>query len=187
MTVTDSKLTFSVFPQQWDAQNAQLEFRVLVMPRGDPTEPLVLGVPAAPNAPAFAKAKLVLNAMLIPGLERLPDPADVKASRPLNAVTPTNLEVLYRELAKGLTVSPITASTPKPQPRRKDTRFKKFLPPSYRSAFAFEQPRPGTFVDDTYKCALENPGPRKPPRPSPGPGLSWGQVLALLLRQPLLA
>ena len=187
MAISDFNLSISAFPQRWDAQNAQLELHVLVMPRGKPLEPLAMGALPARDAPAFAKAKLVLNAMLIPSLERLPDPADVTTSRPLNVVTPTNLEVLYREVAKRFTISPVTASTPKPQPRRKDTHFKKFLPPSYRSAFAFEQPRPGTFVNDTYKCTLQNPGPSKPPRPAPGPGFSWGQVLALILRQPLLA
>ena len=52
---------------------AELRLRVLVLPRGDPLQPLLVPPLPAASEPAFAKATLSLQAMLIPSLDRLPE------------------------------------------------------------------------------------------------------------------
>jgi hypothetical protein len=186
MAPPDWKLSIITLAERWDGKNDELQLRVLVLPRGNPLQPLIeRPSPAASELP-FANASLALQAMLIPSLDRLPDPSDVTATRTLNVLTPPNLVKLYRELAKALPLAPAGSITRKAEPRRHDTQIKKFLPVSYREAFPFEQPRPFTFVDDTYRCALRTP-PKAPPLDEPNPGMSWGEVLAAVLQQPRLA
>jgi hypothetical protein len=62
----------------------------------------------------------------------------------------------------------------------------KFLPTSYRDAFAFVAPRtPLASVDEEYKCMLRCP-PKKPlPKPAP-PTYSWIDALGYALRQPMV-
>jgi hypothetical protein len=183
MTPPDWKLSIITFAERWDGLNDELHLRVLVMPRGNPLQPLIeRPSPAASELP-FANASLSLQAMLIPSLDRLPDPADVTATRALNVPTPPNLGQLYGELSKAFPLAPAGSITSKPEPRREKTQIKKFLPISYRAAFPFEQPRPNSCVDDTYHCALRTP-PKAPPVDEPNPGMSWGDVLAAVLQQP---
>ena len=178
MSLADLRLTLMAFPQRWTG--SVLELRILVSPRGNPLEPLV------PETPPFAQAALVLNALLIPGLQRLPRPEDVTAQVPLNLTAPVNAQSLFQALADSF---PIDPNPPPAVPPSIFTHIKKYLPPSYQAAFAFERPRsPFAFTDRTYACALENAvNPNRPPRPPPPQRLGWGRVLALALRQPLLA
>jgi len=172
------KLTLLTLPQRWDAAAGVMRLRVLVAPRGNPLEPLM------PGAPAFAKGKLVLNAQIIPDLTGMPDPANVTASLPMN-VTPPSAEALYNALAAKFTIS---SGTQPAAPRTTSTHIKKLLMPSYTSAFPFEQPRtPNAVTDDSYRCALtDSRPPAKKPIHSTNE-VSWGKVIALALRQPLLA
>jgi hypothetical protein len=173
------KLTFLTLPQRWDAAAGTLGLRVLVAPRGNPLEPLV------PSAPTFAKGKLVLNAQIIPDLTGMPDPANVTASRPMNVTPPPSAEALYNALAARFTIS----STAQPAaPRTANTHIKKLLMPSYTNAFPFEQPRTSNAVtNDSYRCALtDSRRPAKKPVYSTDE-VSWGKVIALALRQSLLA
>ena len=81
----------------------------------------------------------------------------------------------------------------KRSPRRRRPRLaaefpvRKYLPISYRQAFNFTTPRTRAAVtDDSYRCAVRNatsdPGFQRSPDE-----VSWGQVFAFALRQPLLA
>jgi hypothetical protein len=185
MAIPDWKLSLVTFPGRWDGNSGELHLRVLVVPRVSPLEALVARPLPAASEPPFVKASLSLSAMLIPSLNRLPDAGDVTAALPLNTATPPNLEKLYQELALLFPIAP-AGSGPAPQPRRANVQIKKFLPLSYREAFAFDRPRTGlASVDDTYRCALKTP-----PNTAPPPAIremSWGRVLAAVLQQPRLA
>src|SRR5262245_1383264 len=98
MALTDIRLRISTFPQQWDG--AKLSLRVLVTPAGNPLLPL------DPGLPPFAKANLTLAAHMIPGLNRLPQPADVAAKVSLNTSTPADLEAVYNAYAAKLSINP---------------------------------------------------------------------------------
>ena len=60
----------------------------------------------------------------------------------------------------------------------------KYLPPSYRAAFAFDRPGPYGVIDDTYPCLMSQSATAGPPPPAT---VSWGRIFAFALRTELLA
>lgn len=173
-------LSLLAFPSRWDG--AAISMRLLVLPVGNPLQPL------QPGQPAFADATLELQAQLIPTLERLPRFADVTATVPL-AITapPASPRQLFARFDESMTIVVPTAATA--TPRRSGRAIKKLLTPSYRRATGFAAPRtPFAVTDDSYECAL-NCGTTAPPPGAPRPvnDWTWGRVIALALRQPKLA
>jgi len=176
MPAADARLSLLAFPQQW--KDGKLRLRALVLPKGNPLDPLVAG------APPFAQAALSLDAVVIPSLDRLPDPADAVVRLAFNIPSPAAL-ALFQELS-GLFNIKLAAPAASPLPAQ--THIKKYLMPSYRAAFAFERPAPFCFVDHTYECALKDTRiASTPPRPPPTDEVTWGQVIAFGLRNPELA
>jgi hypothetical protein len=178
MALTDIRLTLMPFPQRWDGTG--IDMRILVAPRGDPTQPLT------PGAPPFAKAKLTLDAQLIPSLASLPAPADVTASIKLPIAPPPQAEALFEELASRVAFDPAPPAVTPPAP---STAFLKKLMPSYQAAFPFERPRTRFAVtDDSFACALRGAVGGNPTPPPPVKTVTtWGRVLSTLLRQPIAA
>lgn len=176
------KLSLLAFPQAWDGSTIRL--RLLVLPQGDPLSPLLTGVPQTPDSPAFADAKLKLVAHLIPSVDALPQPANATAQVALITTSPSGARPLFQQLATQFTIVPNAAGA---TPRRGGWRTRKFLPDSYRNAFAFDRPRtPFALTDDTYHCMLQNPG-AKTKQPPPPADVTWGRVIGFALRQPKLA
>jgi len=173
----NTRLQIFAFPQGWNG--SELALRVLVAPFGNPLQPL------DPGLKPFAQAQLALRAQLIPNLDRLPNPADVAATQLLaDAQTPPDIEQLYNEMATAFNVDP-TAPAAYVAPTK--TRFLKMLMPSYREATGYAQPRTEYAVtDNRYICALvDGDAPTRPPIPRVPP--KWDAVLAMALRQPVLA
>ncbi len=186
MALPSDRLTLLPFPQRWDG--AALQLRIVVLPRGNPLQPLMTGVPGVADGPAFADADLRLKALLIPGLDALPMPAAVTAQVDVATPAPPGLRALFEEVASLFDIDPALEAATR-DPRRPGRQIKKFLPETYRDAFPFSGPRtPFAVTDDSYLCALRN-GCRlkKPPGPSPTTKTVWGRILAQALRQPLLA
>lgn len=182
----DLRLSILTLPQSWDSASRRIGLRTLLLPRGNPLGPLLDGIPLVPAESAFVDASLSFDLQFIPNLNRMPDPADVQVTQTVAGGTPANLRTLYEELAKLFPLAP-PGVLPPPKPRRAGTQIRKYLPLSYRGAFAFEQPRtPFAVVDDTYHCALRTP-PAAPQKTPPFLGMRWGQVLAAVLAQPRLA
>ena len=176
MPAADARLSLLAFPQRW--RNGKLRLRALVLPKGNPLDPLVVG------APLFAQASLSLDAVVIPSLDRLPDPADAVVRLAFNIPSPAAL-ALFQELSGLFNINP---APPAASPLPAQTQIKKYLMPSYRAAFAFERPAPFCFVDHTYECALKDARiASMPPRPPPTDEVTWGQVIAFALRNPELA
>ena len=177
MAITDTRLRMCTFPQGWDG--AEIALHVLVAPAGNPLQPL------DPGLLPFAQAKLKLEARLIPGLERLPRPSDVAHADLLQVDTPDDTEQVYTDLADEFDIDP--AAPPAYVPPTK-TKFLKLLTPSYMEASNFAQPRTEYAVtDNRYICALadgERPA-KTPPKPPARP--KWNAVVAMALRQPVLA
>lgn len=171
--------TFSTqsFPQRWDG--ASIELRFLVLPQGDPTAPLLAG------APAFCDAAPSFTAQLIPSLDLLPAPGDVTSTVALSVTPLAGARALYTQLASQFSIAPDPPGNP---PRRSGYRTRKYLPQSYRNAFAFDRPStPFAVTDDTYHCMLENGPPFTMVPPPPPSTVSWGRVIGFALRQPVLA
>ena len=175
-------LSLLAFPQSFDGVNIRLRF--LVLPQGDPLQPLLTNVAPAPDSPAFADAKPKFVAALIPSLDALPAPANATAQIALAATPPLQARALFQQLAVQFNIAPNPAGQ---TPRRSGYRTRKFLPESYRNAFNFDRPStPFALTDDTYHCLLQNP-PVKTRQPPPPSTVTWGRVIGFALRQPLLA
>ena len=170
------------FPQSWDGTNINL--RILAIPQSNPLTPMITGVSPAPDSPAFADAKLVLRASLIPSLAALPQPPDVTAQVPLTLTPPADARSLFQQLQTMLNIAPEPAGS---SPKKIGFTTRKFLPESYRSAFAFDRPRtPFAVTGDEYACLMKQPAAPPPPPPPPAT-VSWGRVFGFALRQELLA
>jgi hypothetical protein len=177
MSLADVRLRIFAFPQGWDG--AEISLRILVAPFGNPLLPL------DPGLNPFAQARLALSAHLIPNVDRLPRPVDVTERVLLEVDTPADIEQVYTEVAAQFEVDPTAPAAYVPPTK---TRFLKMLMPSYLEASGFARPRTEFAVtDNRYVCALAD-GPRpdkRPPRPPAPP--KWDAVLAMALRQPVLA
>ncbi|MCE3602496.1 hypothetical protein LXA47_02610 [Massilia sp. P8910] len=66
-------------------------------------------------------------------------------------------------------------------------RIVKYAPPAYRRATGYGGENPFLLTDDSYHCALKAPIPAGTSVKATPPVISWGKVLAQVLRQPLLA
>lgn len=182
MFLPKDKLSLLSFPQQWNA--GQLSLRLVCLPRGNPFNPLMGG-----TTPAVKDADLELDLKIIPSLDRLPDPTDpsiqtVQVSTP----HPPDATALFTALAAQFDIDPAIEAAVE-NPRTRGATIKKLLVPSYTSAFAFSRPRtPYAVLDDSYACALRNPCRlKKTPGPPPTTKVSWGQIIASALRQPMAA
>ncbi len=176
-----TRLNLLPYLQHWDG--ARLSVRLLAIPRGSPLDPLV-----GSTGPSFATANFVLDVRLVAGLDQMPTlttPAsDVQIASPRlpQAVN------LFNQLT---TVFPIDPAPPAPNPRPAGTSIKKYLPPTYRDAVGFSVPRSiYTVSDDSYFCTLRC-GTNKPPYkkivPPASPKYAWGKIIAIAMRQPVLA
>jgi hypothetical protein len=182
------RLSILAFPQECVLEpNPALVANALLIPRYDPLQPLLLGIPAAPAVPAFATSNLILHAELVAGNDQLPKlgdgtvvslglPGIADRSAVFNAIKTKfdiddDLPRLSDTPAKGYTAT---------------TSIKKYLTQSYRSSFNYTGPRtPFAVTDDSYVCALRKANPTKPYVPETK--INWGKVFAFILRQPALA
>jgi hypothetical protein len=184
--VTSPRLSIIPLLQTWDAQSGELRVNVVVLPDADPRRPLSDGWPMpVPTAPAFEGAQIVLRAALPGDPALLPTRADVPTvGDPFLLALPTAQAAILDELEVRFRI----VLPPVPLTRSPATRLGKYLPESYRGAFAFVAPKtPLAFTDDTYHRALRcRPTVPRPPARPPGE-VSWPEALAFALRHPLLA
>jgi len=170
------------FPQSWDGKN--LQANVLILPHEDPTAPLVTNIPMGVNAPPFASAKLSFTAMVIDSLDNFPQPVNVTRTIALNTVPPANALQLFQTLSAAFK---ITQPSNIPTPASASTYMQKYLPLSYRNSFPFTRPNsPYAKTDDSYSCLMKT-GPGTSTFVASTDDVSWGQVFAYALRQPVLA
>jgi hypothetical protein len=174
------RLTLTPYLQRWNAAAASLTINALLVPDGDPRQPLTAGF--APAGPAIADATPVLRANLIASAEALPLRTDVDHGLTLPLAPPAGRRDVFDQLDALFSPSAPAELTP----RSAERTLRKHLPRSYRDAFAFAAPRTELAVtDDTYRCLLRCP-PRTPPTPPPAspPPRSWLDALGYALRQP---
>lgn len=185
MVAAPDRLTLLPFPQRWDGTS--LDLRVVVLPRGNPLSPLMTGVPGVADGPAFADADVRLRAMLVSGLTALPLPGIATADVALTPTAQPGRRALLEEIASQFDIDPALEAATK-EPRRPGRQILKYLPESYREAFAFGGPRtPFAVTDDAYWCALRDGGKLSKPTPPLSTKTVWGRLIAQALRQPLLA
>ncbi len=108
---------------------------------------------------------------------------------PVNVTAATNKKALLTAIANDLgakiNVDNTTDKAEAVIPESVSVR--KYLPVSYRESFNFTTPRhPNARTDDSYHCAIRKDTKKKPGWANKD-DMSWGQVFAHILRQPMLA
>ncbi len=172
-----TRLTLLPYAQSFDGSD--LAVRLVLIPGGSPLDPLD---PGDPTSPPFATANLTFSLVLTSGLTDMP-PAGSETITATAFPAPPQAKVLFTELAATF---PINPSPPPANPRR-DMVVLKHLPQSYRNASGVTQPRgPYARADDSYACAHRQVGTVKP-LPNRADPIPWGRVIAIALRQPMLA
>jgi hypothetical protein len=171
-----TRLVLLPYVQDWDG--ATLTVRLLLIPRGNPLDPLDTG------APSFPDANLVLDMHIVAGLDTMPTLGGAPTFSVPEPVIATATP-LFNALA---TQFPIDPTPPTPVTRPPGTAIKKHLPTTYQNAVGYTPGRtPLVFTDDTYSCALQSPPPKPYVKLVPPTTIAWGKVVAALLRQPKLS
>jgi hypothetical protein len=182
--MSSTRLNFLPYLQEWDGANLQI--RLLAIPRDSPVDPLILGL--APPGPSFATAKFKFDVRLVQGLSAIPTFGTPATTHIVSPPSPAKAETLFNALAGVFPIDP--APTP-PKPRQPGRQLLKYLPPTYRDAIGFSTHRSTlTVSDDTYFCLLRSATGKPPYKkiiPPANPKYAWGKVIAMALRQPLLA
>ena len=182
MDIQKLTLALLTFPQEWTG-NA-IEARVLLIPSGDPFT-------GHSGLPAFAGTTWRARSVAVPGPDNLflPDPSTAANTVITQHVLtpPPNAVPLFQALPGTATV---VGNPPKAARELKvqSLRIKKSLPESYTSAFPFERPRtPDAVLGDEFQCAIREVVGGSKTDPPPKNEITWGRLIALALRQPLLA
>jgi hypothetical protein len=188
------RFSILTFPQAFEG--ASLTVNIVVLPRNQ--NPLVSAIddePTLAGAPAFADAKLSFVARVVSGLAGLPGAVPALAPRAAPVVQPASARAIFEALGQQFVVANLGALNSEANLKAKaapaatsvERSVKKYLPLSYRSAFNFVAPRtPNAVTDDAYHCAVRDAAPVAGFKRTPE-AISWGQVFATALRQPLLA
>lgn len=191
---TKRRYTVMVFPQNFDGTN--LSLNIVLIPRNqDPFLPFTTTLPS-PDESAIAFADLMpeFEIKIVKGLDEFPlsnatAPTRIPVAKPVTVKAAVNkkaiLQAIASEFASRLTLD---NTTDKADPVRSvDMSVSKYLPESYRNAFNFTTPRhPNAKTDDSYRCAIRKEAVKKPNWQSTN-DVSWGQLYAHILRQPMLA
>ena len=171
-----TRLVLLPYVQAWDG--GALQVRLLLIPRGNPLDPLTAG------APAFPDAELVLDVHVVPGLDTMPTLGGAPTVTITEPVVATATP-LFTALAAQM---PIDPAPPTPVTRPPGTAIKKHLPITYQDAVAYTPGRTAlVYTDDTYSCARTSPPPSPYVKLVPPTTIPWGKVVAALLRQPKLS
>lgn len=181
MALDDLELSLMAFPQQWapgtqPSGSGTLKVNVLLLPVGDPTQPLGTG-------PKFAGTAVHVIANLS-GPNALPNTGAAPAlTRHLVLTPPPVAPALFAQLAQQFAAAGITVTSGK-LTTVSSARIKKSLPASYTNAIPFETPgSPDVEAGDGYCCALRAQAPALNEQlPGPDTTIAWGQVLSYALR-----
>lgn len=186
------RYTTMVFPQGFDGN--KLLLNIVLIPRNqDPFTAYNTGlggnnetaIPFAELVPSF-EIKVVkglsewpiANASA-PGREPVPVPVNVDQAANKQALL-TAIAAQFGAKINSTTSAPALAETSK-------IEVNKYLSMSYRNAFNFTGPRvKNAKTDDSYECAVRKERKRDKNWKN-SDDLSWGQVFAHILRQPMLA
>jgi hypothetical protein len=187
-----------VFPQGFDGN--VLNLNIVLIPRNqDPFVAWPTGVAAQSTATAFANLVPQFELAIHNGLDEWPignatAPGMAPLKVALNVTQPANkfqvIQGIATQLGAKINLDGSTATKTDKAPETalpENQSVQKFLPESYRNAFNFTNPRhPNAKLDDSYHCALKKDTPKKAGWKN-NDDLSWGQVFAHILRQPMLA
>ncbi len=189
----ESLYTLLTFPQYF--KGGYLYYNIMVLPRN-----IDLYKSLQDDFPSFIDATLTFETKIINNLDGLPVISNVTHTADLEILSEvTNKSVIYAEIIKqleaadGLKISDDVSE-------HKDTGFeaqkiafkdiaiRKYLPQSYRNSFNFTSSKTRyAITDDEYECIIKNKEKKQIDTPSNRNYISWGKLIAFIIRNPLLA
>jgi hypothetical protein len=190
MALDDLELSLMAFPQRWvpagGTGGGTLQLNILLLPVGDPTQPLGSG-------PQFAGTAVPV-AVNLSGPTALPntDTTIPTLTKHFVLTPPPVAPTLFTQFAAQFGRAGVTLTSGKlTKTNVSAARIKKSLPASYTNAIPFESPASSDVeIGDGYGCTLRAQAPGLNHQ-TPGMGtdktIAWGQVLSYALRQPALA
>ena len=185
------RYTTMVFPQGFDGQKITLN--IVLIPRNqNPFDTISTGLPA-PNDVTTSFADLIpkFELKVIKGLDEWPISNSTNAGSapeqiPVTVAEATNKKALLQGMAADFGAK-INLDNTTDKAEAQEITLNKYLPESYRGSFNFTTPRhKNAKTDDSYHCAIRADVKKKPNWKN-SDDMSWGQVFAHILRQPLLA
>ncbi len=182
-----------VFPQKFDG--TILSLNIVLIPRNQ--DPFVLfstGLPAPDDsATSFADFVPEFELEIVKGLDEFPlsdatAPTRIPVKKTIAVDEAVNKKVILQAIATDFAGKiNLTDSDKANDIVAEDVSIRKYLPETYRNAFNFTTPRhPNAVTDDSYHCALRKEVTKKPTW-GDNDDVSWGQLYANILRQPMLA
>ena len=171
------RLILMPFLQRWDGN--RLFARVIVAPQTDPLSPPAAGLSS------FATTDFSFETRLVADSSVLPDYGAAATVDTWNSPAPPQSEDLCTALDAALeidkTAGPVDGRIGAPT-------IVKQAPSAYCDAAGYRHgDNPYLFADDTYACAIKTPVPSGTSLKVTPPVMSWGKVLAQVLRQPLMS
>src|SRR6185503_3239286 len=179
-----SRLGILTFPQRWEPN--RLLVRFLCLPKTSRLDQVATGSPRDPlvnGQPSFATADLVFEANIISGLAHMPRSTDATGLGILVLNDPpVNKEALFTELDQKFNIKP------RVQKPFSEPRFLKPVTESYRTLAGRRQLSEYLTDEKDFECALHDAHASQPPEPEVlTDDVTWGQLMAYVLRQPKLA
>ncbi|WP_027376530.1 hypothetical protein [Kaistella palustris] len=183
------------FPQSYTA--GQLFFNIVLLPRN-----IDLRKPIGANIPSFLDGDFQFETKIINELDGLPLFSAVTDSfSPNIPFLPANKKAVIEEIIvqmeehDGLKISDDPnvnldkgAKTQMEAFALKNVAIKKYLPHTYRESFNFTTARTRFAVtDDEYECIIKNKDKKLTDSLTDRKFISWGKLIAFILRNPLLA
>lgn len=181
------------FPQYF--KQGHLHFNIMVLPRN-----INLYKPIEGTLPSFVEADFSFETKIINHLAGLPiTPNITEVFTPQIISEPTDRKIVIDEVIKQLELSDNLkisenvsqnndAGFNAQKEKLKNIAIKKYLPHSYRNAFNFTSPRSRyCLTDDEYECSIKNKEKKQTDLPTNRNLISWGKLIAFIIRNPLLA
>ncbi|OBX26886.1 hypothetical protein LX77_00675 [Gelidibacter algens] len=187
---TKRRYTTMVFPQGLDG--TKMKLNIVLIPRNQDPFNSNTGLPAPDHvATSFADLIPEFELKIIKGLDEWPlsnstNAGSVPETIPINVPTAVNKKAVLDAIAAEFGAK-INLDNTTDKAETQEITLNKYLPETYRDAFNFTTPRhKNAKTDDSYHCAIREPANKKPDWKT-NDDMSWGQVFAHILRQPLLA
>lgn len=198
-----TRFTILTFPQNFDG--SILKLNIVFLPRNqNPLTSAIVDdaiIPAVPAAVPFATANISFKAKIINSLENFPVTTAAFIPKTITTATSGDRTSLFNALATQFNIKNLGALNNDVSINADiindngvnartalsvEQSVQKYLPLTYRKSFNFTTPVTNAKIDDSYHCALRNkvsnPGFKQSSNL-----ISWGQVFAYIMRQPLLA
>lgn len=181
------------FPQRYE--DGYLYHNIMVLPRN-----INLFKSYGNNIPSFAEADIRFESKIINNLDGLPAITGETIIPTIEILSEkTDKKLIYEEIIKQLESADSLKISDNPD-ETKDFGFKqqqeslgnihikKYLPHSYRNSFNFTSPRTKfAITDDEYECIIKNQKKEQKDVVEDKRYISWGKLIAFILRNPLLA